>query len=181
MPKIILDAVKPGIIARVLGKRSPPGIVRLRIWFDKAEDIEPGLRAVLPVLVPSGRITLDFWYASPSVLQALRDCGVDAAPPLVDHPVSFDLPLDSALAIAKRMEFAPFGAWIGLRPQLLAELLRLDHDRDRFDQMPDGSAMLVFSLYDRNLEIAAKAAEESNLGKAIEEAASRAGITVVRQ
>jgi len=40
----------------------------------------------------------------------------------------------------------------------LVRILKLDKDRDRMTAMPDGGLMIVFSLYDRNIELVANRA-----------------------
>jgi hypothetical protein len=57
----------------------------------------------------------------------------------------------------------------------LAKVASLEGDKDRMLAMPDGATMIVFSLYDRNLELLSKGLSEAILRSRLEAAATRTG------
>ena len=181
MPNIIFDEMRPGFLLRLLGKPTSTDVSRLRIWFERKEDVRPGVRVVLRALAKQNGITLDFWYTSPSVLSALSALGMATENDTArDHPVEFDMSLESALPIVERLAFAPFGGWIGIPKSDLRGILSLASDLERVTAMPEGGIMLVFSLYDRNIEIAAKASSKTALEDAISATAESVGLVASR-
>jgi len=179
MQRITIERLGSGVLARLFGLRPPAGVVRLRVWFEKEEDVPATVSEILQALSRAGTVSLEFWDASKSVRETLGALSLTPSRPGgTAHLTLLDIPVSDLGPILDRLSFASFGGWIGIESDTLSKILKLEKDRDRMRAMPDGGLMIVFSLYDRNIELVAKGLGEDVLKDKIQTVARRTGAEI---
>lgn len=174
MQRITIEKLGSGLLARLFRQRPPAGVVRLRVWFDNEEGIPASVAEMVRVLSHAGTVSLEFWDESKSVLEALRSLNLTAtrADPAA-HLALFDTSIQGLAPILDRLSFASFGGWLGVGTESLERILTSQRDQDRMRAMPGGAIMIVFSLYDGNIELVAKGFDEDVLTSKLQTAAIR--------
>jgi hypothetical protein len=165
-----------GILSRLFIAAVPVGVVRLRVWFDDEHNISECAAAIVDALSPTGTVALEFWDESPSVLKSLEALSLHTTRPnAAGHLVLSDTPAKDLTPVLERLSFASFGAWLAMPQETLAKVVTLKSDKARMEAMPDGAIMLVFSLYDKNVELVSKGLDEGLLRTKLQAAAARTG------
>lgn len=176
MQTMTIEKPSSGILSRLFTASSPAGVVRLRVWFDNEHNISECAAAIVDTLSSTGTVALEFWDESPSVLKSLQALNLQTTRPnAAGHLVLSDTPVKSLASVLDGLSFASFGAWVAVPPDMLAKVTGLDSDKDRMQAMPYGATMIVFSLYDKNVELVSKGLDEDALRGKLQAAAARTG------
>ena len=176
MQTMTVEKRRSGIFSRLFTAASPAGVVRLRVWFEDERTISECAAAIVDALSETGTVALEFWDASPSVVKTLEDLNLHTPPPnAAGHLVLSDMPVKDLVPALERLSFASFGAWIAMPRDTLAKVVSVEGDKPRMQAMPDGATMIVFSLYDRNVELVSKGVGEVILRSKLQAAAARTG------
>ncbi len=148
MQRITIERLGSGALARLFGLRPPAGVVRLRVWFEKEDDVPATVTEILQALSPTGTVSLEFWDESKSVRETLGSLNLTPTrPDAAAHLTLLDIPVSGLGPILDHLSFASFGGWVGIESEPLVKILTLEKDRDRMRAMPprrhQGGAQLL--------------------------------------